>query len=177
MNTPKCLAIATRGESVLQQRAKEVTQLDDPELQTIIENMLVTVNAANGVGLAAPQVFIPLRIIIVASKPNKRYPFAPFMQPLAMINPQILWQAEETLCGWEGCLSVPGLRSQVKRPQQIRVRYLDRHGIQHETDYSDFVARIILHECDHLDGKLFLDRLDDTDEVITEEAFQALFPD
>jgi peptide deformylase len=162
MTEPTILPIAERGEPILQQRAAAVTDLHDPALQTLIDNMQATLLAANGVGIAAPQVFVSQRIIIVASRPNPRYPDAPLMEPVAMLNPQILWQSAATDLFEEGCLSVPGIRCPVARAEQIRVRYLTRKGETVETDYAGFVARIIQHECDHLDGILMLERAENT---------------
>jgi peptide deformylase len=168
------LPIAQQGESILQQAAQTVADVHAPALQTLMDNMLATLLAANGVGIAAPQVFAPWRIIIVASRPNPRYPDAPLMQPLTMINPDICWQSADTDSGWEGCLSVPDARARVKRANRLRVRYLTRAGETVEAEYTGFVARIIQHECDHLDGILFPERLADASELVSEAVFQQL---
>ncbi len=160
MSEPHILTVAERGEPILQQRALEVADVHDPTIQTLIDAMLATMLAANGIGIAAPQVFASSRIIIVASHPNIRYPDAPLMEPVVMVNPQILWLSDETITGMEGCLSVPGLRSPVQRAARLRVRYLTRLGEMLEADYAGFIARIIQHECDHLDGILFVDRVE-----------------
>ena len=173
-NTCPVLPIAQQGETVLQQSAQAVMDVHDPALQTLIDAMLHTMNAANGVGIAAPQIFVPKRVIIVASRPNARYPDAPYMPPLAMINPQIVWRSPEKCSGWEGCLSVPDARSPVVRAQRIRVRYLTREGESRETEYSDFVARIVQHECDHLDGILFVERVENAQDIVTEAEYQRL---
>lgn len=170
------LPIATQGETILSQRAVEIANIHDPALAQLIEQLLITMQEMNGVGIAAPQVFESKRLIIVASRPNKRYPYAPLMSPTVMINPDIVWQSSETVKGWEGCLSVPGFRSQIERSKHIRVRYFTHTGERVEADFHDFVARIILHECDHLDGKLFVEHITDPSELITEEEFQTLFP-
>lgn len=158
MTETHILPIAERGAAILQQRAEAVTDLHDPAIAPLLAAMQATLLAANGVGIAAPQVFVSKRIIIVASRPNPRYPDAPLMEPLAMLNPQILWQSNATCVGEEGCLSVPGVRLPVARAEHIRVRYLTRTGESMEADYSGFIARIIQHECDHLDGILILER-------------------
>jgi len=168
------LPIAQRGEPILQQRALEVADLHAPAVQTLIGQMLATLLASNGVGIAAPQVYAPLRIIIVASRPNPRYPAAPLMEPCVMVNPEIRWQSPATCKGWEGCLSVPGLRSPVPRAERLHLRYLTRDGTRVDAEFTGFVARIIQHECDHLDGILFLSRVEDESEIVTEQAFQAL---
>ena len=105
--TPRILPIAAADEPILHQPAHAVADVSAPAIQRLLDDMLVTLQAANGVGIAAPQVFTPLRIIIVASRPNPRYPDAPLMSPIAMLNPEILWQSDTTCSGWEGCLSVP----------------------------------------------------------------------
>lgn len=170
----QALPIAQRGEPILQQSAKTVEDVHQDNIRHLIDDMHITMLASNGVGIAAPQVFTPLRIIIVASRPGKRYPEAPLMEPVTMINPDILWKSAEYCKGWEGCLSVPDARAQVPRASRIKVRYLDRNGISNEAEYSGFVARIIQHEYDHLEGILFPERLDDNAPIITEAKFQQL---
>lgn len=175
MPEARLLPIAQQGESILKQTAQAVVDVHAPAIQTLIDDMLATLLAANGVGIAAPQVFVPLRIIIVASRPNPRYPDAPLMQPLAMLNPEICWQSTETCAGWEGCLSVPDARAPVNRANHLRVRYLTRNGATVEADHTGFVARIIQHECDHLDGILFPERVEDASEIVSEAVFQQIF--
>ncbi len=155
------LSIAQQGESVLTQLAQVVSDPLDPEVQMLIRNMYATLLAANGVGIAAPQVFKSLRIIIVASRPNPRYPDAPLMEAIAMINPEIIWQSNEICLGEEGCLSVPDTRAPVARAERLIVRYSNQQGETVETEYSGFVARIIQHEVDHLNGVLFVERAED----------------
>ncbi|WML89926.1 peptide deformylase [Thiothrix lacustris] len=174
MPEPNILRIAQQGEPILAQRAANVTNLHDATIQNLIDDMQATLLAANGVGIAAPQVFISLRIIIIASRPKPRYPDAPLMEPLAMINPEICWQSPDTCTGWEGCLSVPDARAPVSRSNHLRVRYLTRKGEIIETEYVGFVARIIQHECDHLDGVLFPERVTDVTEILSEAMFQKI---
>jgi peptide deformylase len=112
------------------------------------------------------------RLLIVASRPNLRYPHAPEMEPTAMINPVILAKSDEVEKGWEGCLSVPGIRGLVPRSQAIEVEYLDRNGQICKQELTDFVARIFQHEYDHLDGKVFLDRVESTHDLMTESEFE-----
>jgi len=121
--------------------------------------MLATMLERNGVGIAAPQVYISKRVIIVASRPNLRYPDAPEMDGVVMVNPEILAFSQAACLGEEGCLSVPNERGQVERAQSIRVRYFTLNGEKVEAEFSGFPARIIQHEVDHLDGVLFVDRL------------------
>lgn len=156
----KILPIAQQGEAVLAQVAQPVTDPLNLSIQPLIRDMHATMLAANGVGIAAPQVFQSLRIIMVASRPNPRYPDAPHMEPIAMINPEINWYSDETCLGEEGCLSVANTRASVARAERLKVTYINQQGETVEAEYSGFVARIIQHEVDHLNGVLFVDRLD-----------------
>ncbi|HPQ95967.1 MAG: peptide deformylase [Thiothrix sp.] len=158
---PAILPIARQGEAILARRAAPVPAADfnTPALLNLIESMRLTLLEANGVGIAAPQVFVPLRIIIVASRPNPRYPDAPLMAPVVMLNPEIRWRSETCENGEEGCLSVPGQRGMVRRASHLQVWYQDQGGTAHEAGYSGFAARIIQHEHDHLEGILFVARL------------------
>lgn len=143
----------------------------DPAIQSLIEDLLVTVAEVYGVGIAAPQVYEPLSLFIVASRPNPRYPHAPEMEPTVTINPEILWRSDETEKGWEGCLSIPGLRGLVPRHKRIGVRYLDRRGELIEAEYDGFLARVFQHEFDHLQGMVFVDRLETTLDLVTEKEY------
>jgi peptide deformylase len=116
-------------------------------------------------------VFEPLSLFIVSSSPNPRYPQAPQMEPTAMINPELLWVSDEKEQGWEGCLSIPGLRGLVPRHIRIGVRYLNRDGAVREDEYGDFLARVFQHEFDHLQGKLFIDRVLSTMDLVTEKEY------
>lgn len=157
------LAIAQRGEAILTLSAQYVidTEFDTTWLTEVISSMQDTMLVRNGVGIAAPQVYILKRIIIVASRPNPRYPDAPEMDAIAMINPEIIDKSEQTVFGEEGCLSVPNERGQVARAEKIMVRYYTVDGQKIEAEFSGFPARIVQHEIDHLDGILFVERLYD----------------
>jgi len=163
--------IAQLGQPVLREMAGRVVDPRDPAVQALIDDLLVTVADANGVGIAAPQVFVPLSLFIVASRPNPRYPHAPEMEPTAMINPQILWVSDEKESGWEGCLSIPGLRGLVPRQRRIGVRYQTRQGELREEEYADFLARVFQHEFDHVQGVVFIDRVESTRELVTEKEY------
>lgn len=163
--------IAQLGQPVLRAVAEKIARPDDPAVQSLIEDMLVTVADANGVGIAAPQVFESLSLFIVAPYPNSRYPHAPAMEPAAMINPEIVWASDEMEKGWEGCLSIPGLRGLVPRHKSIAVRYLDRKGELREAEYEGFLARVFQHEFDHVQGVVFIDRLENTRELMTEKEY------
>jgi peptide deformylase len=116
------------GHPTLRQAAVAVDDFQAPELQTLIEGLMLTVRAAQGVGIAAPQVADSRRLVIVASRPNERYPQAPTMAPTPMINPRLVAHGAERVKGWEGCLSVPGIRGLVPRYREIEVAYQDRWG-------------------------------------------------
>lgn len=170
------LEIARFGNPILREIAQPLTEVTDRETQRLIDSLMATAESANGVGIAAPQVSQSRRLFVVASRPNPRYPNAPSMEPTAMINPQILTHSTEQVKGWEGCLSVPGWRGLVPRYRAIEVEYRDRHGQLHCQELTDFVARIFQHELDHLNGIVFLDRLESTADLYTEEEYQRLIP-
>ena len=171
----KKLTIHQLGNPALREIAKQIANVRDREIQKLIDEMLVTLKESKGVGLAAPQVGRSLQLIIIASHPNERYPNAPQMEPTAMINPKIISSSGETEKGWEGCLSVPMIRGLVPRDRQIEVEYLDRQGDRQVTKLTDFVARIFLHEYDHLEGKVFLDRVETNLDLVTEAEYQKLW--
>lgn len=162
--------IAQMGQPVLREKGRLIEDPTDPLLQELIEDMLVTVVDANGVGIAAPQVYQSVALFIVAARPTTRYPNAPEVEPIAMINPELLSASEETELGWEGCLSIPGLRGLVPRHRSIRVRYLTRLGEIREMDYEGFLARVFQHEFDHINGILFVDRADSR-HLVTEKEY------
>lgn len=165
------LTISQLGNPILRQIARPVERVEDAAIQTLIDNLLTTLTASNGVGIAAPQVGVDYQIVIVASRPNPRYPHAPLMEPTVMINPQIVSHSEEMVKDWEGCLSVPGIRGQVPRHRQIEIAYTSRNGEPVKQQLHDFVARIFQHEFDHLSGLVFLDRIESTQDLITEQEY------
>ncbi len=168
----KILEIIQLGDPLLRAKAEAVENIQDWRIQKLIDDLITTVKQANGVGIAAPQVAASDRLFIVASRPNPRYPNAPEMEPTPMINPKILASSTETVKGWEGCLSIPGIRGLVPRSQAIEVEYTDRNGKLQKQELTDFVARIFQHEYDHLDGIVFLDRLESTHDIMTEQEYQ-----
>ncbi|KST61793.1 peptide deformylase [Mastigocoleus testarum] len=168
------LNIIELGNPILRQRAESIKNIKDESVQSLIDKLMVKVVQADGVGIAAPQVSRPHRLFIMASRPNPRYPKAPHMEPTAIINPKIIGHSSETAKDWEGCLSVPGIRGLVPRYQTIEVEYSDRNGKLQKLELTDFVARIFQHECDHLEGKVFLDRVESTLDLITEAEYQKL---
>lgn len=166
------LQVIELGHPVLRRVAKPITEARRTSLQPLMDQLIQTAQQANGVGIAAPQVGISERLFIVASRPTPRYPHAPVMEPTVMINPQIVSHSAERVKDWEGCLSVPGVRGLVPRYQAIAVEYTDRYGQHQHQELTDFVARIFQHELDHLNGILFIDRVESTQDLISEQDYQ-----
>ena len=169
------LQISQLGNPVLRRKSQFVQNIQDDRIQQLIDNLISTVQHAHGVGIAAPQVARGDRLFIVASRPNLRYPQAPKMEPTAMINPRIVASSTEIVKDWEGCLSIPGIRGLVPRSRSIEIEYTSRDGQLHKQELTDFVARIFQHEHDHLDGIMFLDRVENTRELMTEDEYQQQF--
>ena len=167
--------ILKMGEPLLLQTAIQVQPeaITSNEIQDIIQDLLDTMKDANGAGLAAPQIGISLQIVVFGFEKNVRYPNeAPIPQTI-LINPIITPLSSELENGWEGCLSVPGLRGLVPRFQHIRYQGLDAHGHIVDRTVSGFHARVVQHECDHLFGKLYPMRIED----MTQFGFtEILFP-
>jgi peptide deformylase len=159
------------GDPILTQVAEPVREFGSPALQHLIGGMLVTLKESQGVGLAAPQVGSLLQVLIVASRPNLRYPEAPQMQPLVMINPRPLALSSEQVLGWEGCLSVPDQRGLVARSREVEVEYYTPQGSRQRVVWQDFPARIFQHEYDHLMGRVFLQR--HPQQLLSEAEYQA----
>lgn len=168
------LQIAQLGDPILRTPAQPVADVHSPAVREIIANLLATLRDSGGVGIAAPQVYVSQRICIVASHPTPRYPHAPRMKPTAMINPVIRSRSRTLEKDWEGCLSIPGIRGLVPRSTDIVVEYTSATGRKRRQSYSGFVARIIQHEYDHLDGIMFLDRVTSSRELITDKEFAKL---
>ncbi len=153
--------ILRMGNPVLLQRAKEITTFNSPELNRLINDMLETMEAEAGAGLAAPQIGVSLRLVIFGFDENARYPEAPTIPKTILINPVITAQDETTEEAWEGCLSIPGLRGMVPRFRHITYSGYDATGKQFEVEATGFHARVVQHECDHLDGILYPQRIQD----------------
>jgi peptide deformylase len=164
--------ISQLGHPVLRAPVSAVNFPASGEVRMLVADMLETLRDANGVGIAAPQVYESVAIFIVASRPNPRYPDAPLMEPEVVINPEIIERSAEMVKDWEGCLSIPGLRGEVRRHRHIKARYQTIEGKLVVRQFSDFVARIVQHEDDHLHGIVFLDRLESTRDLITEKEYQ-----
>lgn len=166
--------IATIGHPVLRLRSREVTrdELRSAETQRFIDDLIETMHDANGAGLAAPQVYEPIRIVAIEVKKNPRYPYKPDIPLTVLVNPVLEPLTDETFDNYEGCLSVPNLRGVVARCTQVRVRAWDRHGNDIDSVIKGLSAGTFQHECDHLDGKIFIDRVTDTSTLATWTDFE-----
>ncbi len=163
--------IAQLGNPILRNQAKPIDSVATEAITQLAKDLIATAEANNGVGIAAPQVSESCRLFILASRPSIRYPHAPKMKPTAVINPVILSRSTEMVKDWEGCLSVPGLRGLIPRHQEIEVEYTTLEGDRLRQTLTDFVARIFQHELDHLNGLLFIDRLETTQDLYTEAEY------
>ena len=166
--------ITELGNPVLRGKAESVKDIGDPEIQDLIDDMILTAEAASGVGIAAPQVSESLRVFIMAGTSSPRYPDAPETETKVIINPEIVSVSEEMEKGWEGCLSIPGIRALVPRHKSVRAVYKDRDDNTVEENFSDFAARVFQHEYDHINGLVFLDRVENSGEIITEKEYMKL---
>ena len=137
----------------LKQECEEVAEVND-EIRELLDDMLETMYAAPGIGLAAPQIGVMKRVVVMDVSDDKEKP-----QPLKLVNPEIIWESEDTSVYQEGCLSIPEQYADVERPLEVGVRYLDENGTEHEIEADGLLATCIQHEIDHLDGVLFTDYL------------------
>ena len=153
--------ILKMGDARLLRTAKPVTEFGTPAMQTLIADMFETMEAANGAGLAAPQIGVDLQLVIFGYQRNERYPEAPPVPLTVLINPQITPLSDELVEGWEGCLSVPGLRGIVERFARVRYSGVDAQGQPITREVDGFHARVVQHECDHLVGTLYPMRMKD----------------
>ncbi len=149
------------GDARLLRRAEEVRQFGTPQLLELISDMRDTMRAKEGVGLAAPQIGVNLRVVIFGAQASPRYPDAEAVPDTVLINPVIMPQGSGMEDDWEGCLSVPGLRGIVPRHLKIRYQGYDEHGVLIDRSVTGFHARVVQHECDHLDGILYPMRIRD----------------
>ncbi|HET9822514.1 MAG TPA: peptide deformylase [Burkholderiaceae bacterium] len=153
--------ILKMGDARLLRVAPPVTAFDTPELHALVADMFDTMAAADGAGLAAPQIGVDLQLVIFGFERNERYPQAPPVPRTVLCNPVIEPLGDALEEGWEGCLSVPGLRGVVPRHARIRYRGFDPHGRPIEREAEGFHARVVQHECDHLIGRLYPTRMTD----------------
>ncbi|WP_222619118.1 peptide deformylase [Undibacterium hunanense] len=166
--------ILKMGDARLLRVADQVTEFDTPELHQLIRDMFETMVAANGAGLAAPQIGINLQLVIFGFKTNPRYPDAPVVPETVLINPVLTPLSDATDDAWEGCLSVPGMRGLVPRWSALRYEGFDQFGKVISREVDGFHARVVQHECDHLNGILYPMRIRD----LTQFGFtEVLFPE
>ena len=155
------LKVARLGHPVLRSPSRPVTsaELSSPDIQRLIDDMVETMYEYDGVGLAAPQIHVGLCLAVleVPESDERTHEAVPLT---VLVNPEITPIGSEKQMGWEGCLSIPELRGQVPRWARLRLAALDRDGQRYEAEASGFFARVIQHECDHLDGRVYLDRMD-----------------
>lgn len=161
--------IATLGHPVLREVARELTleELRSPKVQAFIDDLIDTMHDANGAGLAANQVYEPIRICAIEIRNNPRYPYKPNYPLTVLVNPVVTPTTDDTFLNNEGCLSVPNLRGDVRRFTGVHVEALDREGKPLDFQVKGLTAGTFQHELDHLDGKVFLDRVEDTRSLST----------
>ena len=166
--------VATIGHPLLRRSAAPVdpSTLGDPATQSFIDDLIETMRYYNGAGLAAPQVLDSRRIVVIEVSSNTRYPYKPDIPLTVLVNPRIEPLSDETFANNEGCLSVPNLRGVTRRLVEIRVTGLDRHGQHVEREVRGLSAVTFQHEVDHLDGTLFVDRVEDPATFTTWEQFE-----
>lgn len=154
--------ILRMGDPRLLRVAEPVIDVPSPALAALIQDLRDTMQAANGAGLAAPQIGVNLQVVVFGSgQPNPRYPLAPVVPPTVLINPVLTPLGDDLQTDWEGCLSLPGLRGRVPRWQFLRYQGVDEHGQAIDRMVEGFHARVVQHECDHLWGKLYPMRMTD----------------
>ena len=149
------------GDPRLLERARPVEKFDTPELHALLADMQDTMEALDGAGLAAPQIGVGLQVVIFGIEHNPRYPDAEAVPQTVLINPKLTALTEETEEGWEGCLSVPGMRGVVPRITRLRYQGFDQYGKPVERSVEGFHSRVVQHECDHLIGVLYPMRIRD----------------
>jgi len=168
------LEIAQLGSDVIRESSIEVEDIDSPETKSFIDNLMYTCKVEKGMGIAAPQVYHSKSIFIMSSEPNERYPNAPKMQPVAIINPKIIAYSKEKEQDWEGCLSLPGIRALVPRHKKIEVLYTNQSGELINIVFDGFLARVFQHEFDHLNGTVFIDRVVSTKDIVMEAEYRKI---
>ena len=169
------LKVARMGHPVLRAKARplQAAEIRSPEVQRLIDDMFDTMHEYQGIGLAAPQIHVSVRLFVAGMAPDAEEEPDPDQVPeMALINPEITVVGRETVEDWEGCLSIPDVRGQVPRARQIVVKAYDRNGKRVEIKASNFMARVIQHETDHLDGVLFFDRMKSFETLTFLEEFQ-----
>jgi len=170
------LDIVTLPAAILRKKTRPVTTFDD-ELQTLIDNMIETMRDANGVGLAAPQINLPISLTVIEGLPKideDGNDIPDSRQLFVVVNPKIVWHSPETIDGIEGCLSIPGYLGEVERSEAIRIRAQNRQGKKVKMRLTGWTARIFQHEIDHLNGVLYIDKLTAPENFWTDEEFHKM---
>jgi peptide deformylase len=170
------LSVLKMGHPLLQQVAAPVERFD-AELAELVADMQDTMRALHGAGIAAPQIGVSRRVVIFEVQENPRYPHVPPVPYTVLINPQLTILGEEQEDGWEGCLSVPGMRGRVPRFRRLRYRGVGLEGEPIDRTVEDFHARVVQHEVDHLDGVLYPQRIRDLRDFGFEDVLAAQIPD
>ena len=169
--------ILKMGDPRLLRQAEPVNEFNTPELHALIADMFDTMLAANGAGLAAPQIGVNLQLVIFGFSTNARYPDAPAVPETVLLNPVLTPLSDEIEEGWEGCLSVPGMRGVVPRYARLRYQGMDPYGQIIDREVDGFHARVVQHECDHLNGILYPMRIRDFSRFgFTEVLFPGMDP-
>jgi peptide deformylase len=166
--------IVQLGSEVLRLKAVLVADIESSEIKQLINTLQDTLASTQGVGIAAPQINESKQVIIIASRPSARYPNAPLMEPTVMINPTFEALSESIEKDWEGCLSIPSIRALVPRYKEIKISYTDVTGNKINTKLEGFVARVFQHEFDHLEGKVYLDRVENNQDIFAESEYYKL---
>lgn len=162
------------GNPVLRKKAKSVTSIHDPMVKMILDDMKATLNHNGGLGLAAPQIGESLQIVLVCLLDEDEEGRTVQRPPMCVINPNITHVSKKTERDWEGCLSIPGIRGLVRRPVAIQLTFMNENGQFMKIEAEGYNARIFLHEMDHLDGKVFLDHISSSHDIVTDKEYLRL---
>lgn len=170
-------SILKMGDARLLRKAEPITQFNTPQLHELVADLFETMQYANGAGLAAPQIGVNLQLVIFGFKNNSRYPDAPTVPETVLLNPKLTPLSDTIEEAWEGCLSVPGMRGLVPRWSKLRYEGVDQFGNRICREVDGFHARVVQHECDHLNGVLYPMRITDLSQFgFTEVLFPELDP-
>lgn len=167
----RILSVSELGSTNLRKKSTKIKKITF-EVKDLVKDLIATLEDNGGVGIAAPQVNRSIKLFIIASKPSDRYPTAPTMGPLPILNPKIIDHSQEVVKDWEGCLSVPGIRAMVPRYSKIEVEFTTLAGKLVKKVFKGFIARIFQHEYDHLDGLVFTDRVESNIDIYSEKEYR-----
>jgi peptide deformylase len=162
--------VVTIGDPFLREPTKTVTNL--AEVAPLCELMVAKLRELKGAGLAANQIGVPARILVAELRKNELFPTRPESPLHIMINPEIVSTSSEMVEGWEGCFSVPGIVGLVPRHKAIEIKYVTLDGQEHKETFTDYIARTIQHEVDHLDGIIYFERMKDLRNIVTRDNFK-----